>query len=425
MRRGNAGLPARGEFYSANLSPSRLRGILNASERHLNSKVAEALHINDVKSSELLTVFLSFFKQARGLTDSVIRYGEASYIDVEFDPSGKIKGLVSCLTNNEIGVLSEKIKNSLIANQRQAVAQTVCFATSRAVRGTYRYKDVFQIVPIPSTAPHAPAIIADHPLLLQFSYVNSPHPTVNSKRRVEKTAKLTRLLGVVCRPPVFSEPRYARFFWNTSFDPKITAKWLQQGYGYEGFAPELSEFSDFPTSRRIRQYPSTEYYSDRFMTEDYEFALPNIMDEYLDKVFSLGAEDERRFAIASSWIAQVPALWMESSSAAFVAVVSAAEALLGPKGETCAACGQPKFGISKAFKAFLEEYVPDIRSRYPLELKQIYRIRSGLAHGAGLLLADLEYWNFYGDLRHASEDIMQRNTHNIGAEALRNWVLRR
>lgn len=393
-------------------------------ERQQNARVAQALYIGKVNSSELLLVLLSFFKQARGVSHSVVRYGESSHIDIEFDTQGNVKGVVSSLSENQIASLSEKIRETLIANQRQAVAQTICFSTHDDVRGSYRYKDVFQILPIPPSAPHAPAIVADHPLLLQFSYVKSPDQSVNSRRRVEKTATLTRILGIVCRPPIMASSRYARFFWNTSFDPTVSAKWLQEGYGYEGFTSELSDFSDCRTLGSIKKYPRTEYYSDRFMTEDYELALPDIIDEYLDKAFSLGAEDARRLAIASSWIAQVPTLWFESSSAAFVAVVSAVEALLGKKSQTCPECGQPKFEISKRFKAFLDEYVPDVQTRYPAELKRIYRVRSDLAHGADLLLADLEYWNFYGEPRQAQQGIMQRNTHDIAARAVLNWVLK-
>lgn len=398
------------------------------SEHDDNRKVAEALYLTEVKGSELLLVFLSFFKQARGLPHSVVRYGsdpDGRHIDVVFDDEGRIQRVISALNHTEIATLSDRIKETLIENQREAVAQTICFSTHDAVRGTYRYRDVFQIIPIPSNAAHAPVIIADHPLILQFKYVSSPDPTINSRRRAEKTAKLTRTLGIICRPPIFPHSRYTRFFWSTSFDAGITANWLQEGYGYDGFTPELPDFSDPPGFKSIRRYPSDEYYSERFMTADYELALPDIIDEYLEKVFCLGAEDARKFAIASTWIAQVPALWMESSSAAFVAVASAVEALLEKKSETCTECGQPKFGVSKKFRAFLEEYVPNVRTKYPQELKQIYRIRSDLAHGADLLLADLECWNFYEEPRQAWQDAVQRNTHNIGATAVLNWLLRR
>jgi hypothetical protein len=90
---------------------------------------------------------------------------------------------------------------------------------------------------------------------------------------------------------------------------------------------------------------------------------------------------------------------MESSSSAFIAVVSGIEALIEKKSETCPECRQPKFGVTKKFEKFLKEHVPNIQENYPNELKQIYQVRSGLAHGVDLLWEDREYWNFFGEPR--------------------------
>jgi len=107
-----------------------------------------------------------------------------------------------------------------------------------------------------------------------------------------------------------------------------------------------------------------------------------------------------------------------------VAVVSAVEALLDKKSEACPACRQPKYGVIKKFKAFLEQHVPDVKTRFPEELDEIYKVRSALAHGAKLLSADLEYWNFFGAWKQQQEDAAQRNTHDIVAAALRSWILK-
>lgn len=129
------------------------------------------------------------------------------------------------------------------------------------------------------------------------------------------------------------------------------------------------------------------------------------------------------FAIASTWFSQTPILWHESSSAALISLVSAIEALLEKKSEICEKCNQPKFSVTKRFRAFLERYVPDVKKDYPEELKEIYRVRSDLAHGADLLLADLEYWNFMGAARQQRQEHMQWNFHQIASTALVNWVL--
>jgi hypothetical protein len=292
------------------------------------------------------------------------------------------------------------------------------------VRGLYRYKDVFQILPIPQTAAGAPVIMADHPLILQFKFVSSPDAVINSKRRLKEAVTLTRILAVVCRPTILPPPRYTRFFWSTSFDSGMVARWLQEGYGYSGFTPELAEFSAASDYPQIKIYPSAEYYGGMFMTQDYEFALPDVVDEYLDKVFALSVEGSKKFSIANTWFSQVHALWHESSSSAFVAGVSAVEALIEKKSDVCGECGQPRYRVTKKFRDFLEEYVPNVRKEFPEELDLIYGVRSDLAHGGRLLLADLEYWNFFGGWREQQEHAVQRNTHEIVASALRNWILK-
>ncbi len=50
-------------------------------------------------------------------------------------------------------------------------------------------------------------------------------------------------------------------------------------------------------------------------------------------------------------------------------------------------------------------------------------MRSDLAHGADLLLADLEYWNFMGTVRQQRQENMQWNFHQIASIVLVNWVL--
>jgi hypothetical protein len=137
----------------------------------------------------------------------------------------------------------------------------------------------------------------------------------------------------------------------------------------------------------ILLYPSAKYYSDAFTTENYEFALPDTIDEYLDRVFALSSEAATQFAIASTWFSHIPSLWMESSSSAFIAAVSAIEALLKKESETCRECGQPKFSLTRKFKAFIEAHVPNIKMRFPEELNLIYKVRSDLAHGGKLLLS--------------------------------------
>jgi len=86
--------------------------------------------------------------------------------------------------------------------------------------------------------------------------------------------------------------------------------------------------------------------------------------------------------------------------------------------EKCSACGQPKFEITKKFKAFLKQYVPRIEEDFPDEFKAIYRMRSDLAHGLDLLTADLEYWNYFGTpLQQWQDDFQAEHAFRCGHSA--------
>lgn len=312
------------------------------------------------------------------------------------------------------------------AQANSTVAQTICFSRNKEVRGAYRYRDLFQLLPIPDHAVHAPVIASDHPFILQYKYSGCPDRAEDSVRRTKKRITLTRILNVACNTSILSRSRYLHFFWSSFCDEGMTSKWLQEDYRYPGFQPFLTSFDELSSFPRMKMYSKIEYYSGRFTPEVLdEVALPDSIDEYLDKVFALNADDSRRFSIASTWFSQLSNLWMESNSSAFVALVSAIEALIDKTSEVCETCHQPKFSITKRFKDFLEEYVPDVKRRFPKEVRTLYRVRSNLAHGVDLLSADIESWNLFSDARQRREYVMQQNAHEIASTALVNWLLSR
>jgi len=393
------------------------------------SELIELLHLKEVRQSELLCVLHKFFEyHTNPISDSARRFGneESSYLDVQFKKSdGTITTISGTLDKTTKRALSDHIKRTLLENQKEIVGQSLCFSEHDVVRGFYRYKDVFQILPIPDDAPHAPMIVASHPFVVQFKYSCCPDQSINGYRRAEKTARLARILNAVCRNAISAPPRYTQHFWGITKDKGLSSQLIQQGYGYDGFKPELTDFSVTDGIAAIRLFPTAKYYDYDIdsLPDDYAQAFPDSADQYLDKVFSLKPEDAKKFDIASAWFSQVNGLWPVSSSAALIAVVSAIEALLDKEYETCSECKQPKFGVGKSFKAFLQKYVPGVESNFPEEYKKLYTVRSDLAHGKDLLQGDLEYWNYFGKPLEQRQADFQRNTHHITAAALLQWLL--
>ncbi len=115
--------------------------------------------------------------------------------------------------------------------------------------------------------------------------------------------------------------------------------------------------------------------------------------------------------MACNWYAQYRYTAKESRSSAFIALVTALECL----GE------QPRYRVTVHFKEFLKKYFPAI-DQFPKEKKIIYQVRSQLAHGADLLRADLEPWNFLVDATEEDQGQLQRNLLYIARLAIYNWL---
>jgi hypothetical protein len=100
--------------------------------------------------------------------------------------------------------------------------------------------------------------------------------------------------------------------------------------------------------------------------------------------------EEKRdaFLRASFWYRHANQVYSYSHSAAFMALVSAIEALI-PDDQLakCANCGTVT-GTTKLFSEFLERFAP-ARQTKPVDRKYFYSLRSKFSHGGALLADDL------------------------------------
>lgn len=394
----------------------------------MNSSLLKIVQHPNVSHAEVLTLFHSYFNHATiPLAGRARRFGEPNrgrYLDVHFKKDGSISKLDGKMPAADGRALAERVRSTLLENQEDAFGETICFSNHDAVKGYYRYADVFQILPIPQDAPHAPYIAAEHPFRMEFRYVACSDPFINTYRRSAKAAQLTRILNTLCNASISTRSIYARHFWGLLPDvTPVRVRWIQEGYGYPGLASQLGSFSTTDQLSPIKLYPPDEFYDDMFFPGDYALALPASIDEYLRKVLSLRDPEANLFERASIWFAQIQDLWPRASSSAMVAAVTAIETLLPKDAERCNECGQPKYSITKKFKDFLRIHVPSIEERFPDEFTAIYKTRSSLAHGDVMLMADLRPWNYFGDVLQQWQADFQRNTYRIIATALRNWVL--
>lgn len=400
-------------------------------------------HLMEVNHKELLQIMLIFFGRAESKPKGY-RYqkdGTDYFLEVQLDRTGKIVKISpsKAFPSEELSNIESKIKETLINNQVPGIGQIVAFSSEK-VEGYFRYKDLFQIIPIPDIAPKPEVMVADHPFLLQFSYIACPNMTIDSMRRSEKSTVYINLLNLFSNVRITSGSRYARFSWimNTEDPNNWTSEWRQEGYTYKGFSGKIDQYTPIDKFPLIKQILHQKYYLGLPVITSRPLKFPDNLEKSFDLALSLNGQDWEKFFMACSWYYQTEAIWGESNSSSFLALVNAIECLT-EKPEKCPECGQtitegiercnscsqPKYRVTKKFKKFLEKYVPFLEKRFSKEKKLLYEVRSKLSHGLNLLIRDLEPWYFMMNIQAEEQYDLQRNLNFITRTAIYNWLWNR
>jgi Apea-like HEPN len=381
---------------------------------------------DQVDLRELLSIFLSFFGHGEELPGGAQRFqtqGSADYLDVRFTKKGKVAGLQPSpgFSRARLQELQDEVRRTLIDPATISVGQCVGFSVGD-VEGAFRYRDAFQLFPVPPNAPRHPNAFHTKPFLLQFTYRASPDHMVDAYRKARHALKYTRLLNLLCGR-ISLGPRYTQFTWVLKpIDDAnaLSSDCMQGGYAYPGLQGKVDAFTDVSSFRSIDRIPFQQYYGNLDARRSNVLALPDNVEASLDRALALMPNDWTRFYRACSWFYSSPFTWQECSSSALIALVTAIECMLETKPETCPSCHQPKYGITRSFSDFLRKYFPSIDS-FPREKKLLYRVRSELAHGVRMLEQDLEpLWSLTST--HSEERSLQWNAQLIVQVALYNWL---
>lgn len=367
-------------------------------------ELKKLFRIDEVDHYELGRVLLAFFHSSTG-TEKGYKFGERDKPEfVEFVFNKKGEKIIDILLSNSfpkemLDEISKQIEEKLIKNQNQSVGQVICFTTA-PLNGHFRYKDLFQILPVPDGAPKAPDMVSPQPFLLQYSFISSPDAMIASSRRQEEIAKWVHLLnGLLNRPISLHDDSSSHRTWVMNPDKNHISECLQNGYNYVGFNALPGAFS--PIGKEIGRIPTNRYYSDRTGIDGNTLQIPEAMEALLDKALALREKRLKKLYRACSWYGKAFATWGVSRSSSFVALVSALESLeedpkmchgdghshLMSTGAKCPVCGEPRFDITLHFKELMDKFFPELKDHLE-ERDIIYRIRSSLAHGAALLVAD-------------------------------------
>jgi len=404
----------------------------------INNK--DTFFVEKVNQQELFAVLLDHFESAQH-NIQCIRFQKKEYtyfLDVRLNKKNQAVDIVNSkdFPKVELINLKNKIKETLVENQILQFAQVICFTPSKKIEGYYRYKDLFQLLPMPKEYPQTPMRSADHPCLLQFSFTSCPDPSICFKRIDEKSQQYLRILNVLLKDRIFAKfTRGIRDNWIQ--DDKSTVKWGGVGYQTrDGFTVNMKNFSATNNLKPIKTIPAQEYYSNNIQQSllhgrgsvfdrSVSLVLPDSISNSLDTALNLPEEEFNKFLNACAWYDRIEEFWNISHSSAFISSVIAIECLRDKsKDEHCGECKQIK-NITKNFKEFLSEYVPFI-DQVPQVKKAIYDIRSKLAHGVNLLSQDIEPWNNTINPKAMSEArVEQALLFIITVTVLRNWLWKR
>lgn len=396
------------------------------------------LYLDKVDHQELAQLLLTYFGNAQ-TTVKGFRYHKEGigFLEIEIDKEERVSKIIlsSDFPKLEVDGIKKKIEETLIKNQVPKIGQSLCFTYTK-ISGYFRYKDMFQVLPVPKDAPQPLFSAGDNPFILQFAYISCSDAMIDNMRRNKQTTIYIRLLNLFSNSRIFSNPRNTAHHWvlNTDDNKELRAEFLQEGYYIKGMGAVVDKYNDLKALSAIQRIEANNYYAKPKARYPEPFIFPDNLEQSLDIAFDLSQKEWKKFFMACSWYYLSSDIWQGSGSAAFIALVSGLECLadkpetckecnqvLPEKRGVCPRCSQPVYGITRSFRELLEQYVPFI-DKMPAEKKLIYTVRSQLAHGLDLLHWDLEPWNFVMSIKAQEQGSLHRALHFITGTAIYNWL---
>ena len=390
-----------------------------------------ALHCSETDQREFEYVVGEYFGHGRLVGAQEIyhaRTGGGCALRLQYDDNGKLTKILAGadLEPGQIEELQKKIEKELLSAAARKVRRHVLFAVVPTV-GFFRYKGVFQIVPVPPEAPRPKQILGEHPFFLEFALGISSNFAITNLRHAKTERQLELALSSILAYHITSIGPTLQQHWSIDLVGDtivLPSKFLQEGYSWNGAVLEIDDFSSTQGLPALETVDLNTYYSTRGISVDQKLNIPSDAEDQLDHFFALSVDNREKFLRASYWFQHADVVFNQSRSASFIALVSAIEALMPPPkgGKQCTHCKQMLgIGPTKQFIDFVEALIPDA-SIPESERKRFYRARSALSHGGKLLANDHGVWGFTP--RQLGEGQDADMVWRIAQAVLHNWLIR-
>lgn len=284
--------------------------------------------------------------------------------------------------------------------------------SSAPVGSAFKYKDYFQIVPMPVGAPIPVEAMAQWPFVFEFTYLGSKNMSIDTHRRAKAESKLLSLLNTLFVSGVRIAKPSGEKVW--VMGPHGDTQYLQTGYYHPvPSGPHFLEGALYPPMRRT---PALAYYGGCVDTMT-GFSLPDDIERSLDYYHAMSEPDRDRLDIATHWFSRYSELKSVSMSAGIVALVTALEALAPkPTVPRCPTCGNVG-SVVRGFRVLL-----DAAAEHHTEVKdQFYKLRSRIAHGVWLQHSDFSAWG--GGSQARLEEFDVDRLEETVRYVLHNWLI--
>ncbi|MFY9143162.1 hypothetical protein [Sulfuricurvum sp.] len=327
-------------------------------------------------------------------------------------------------------------------NNEKTLLRFVAFSSFR-IKGSYRYKDVLQIMSLPDEAPKPQYLMgALQPLIIEYVYdtiganelmnivAEYSNPCSFDERILESQYAFTKQDEILCVLSVITKYLISKEENGKKWvlcDEEVDWISVERGVGYywKGLSEYGENLADIDTDD-IPQLQSEDYYSkEAFLSE--QFILSDSTSSFLDKYFSLDEAKKEAFLSACVLFERSSRTWAISHSLAYIGFISGIEALIeyenkDIKTEKCDDCGQPKFKVRQKFLAFAKNYGNDSQE-FKKYVDKLYNRRSQIGHVGKLLSHDLA-GKISGPVVELNDERELRNLQRVVRIMMINWLVK-
>ncbi len=200
----------------------------------------QTFHVDEVDEAELAHVISRQMPAARQVAPDEVEYLR-SHDEPDFSLKLVYKGpeLVTveggpALRPQDIEAIRRAIEDELLGPGGSIVAASVLFSAV-PVNGWWRYRDDFQVLPVPEGSPRPDALLGAHPFVLEVRVPDSPDALTRIHRRDRRVRVLDLVLGSFLRLRVRGPDSWYRQFWvylphEEPKDGHLRSAHLQEGY---------------------------------------------------------------------------------------------------------------------------------------------------------------------------------------------------